>query len=143
MISALMENHPHRKRLLTAFFLALTIAVGLASRKIPWALETFGKYPGDALWALAVFFGWMFLFPRKSVWNIAAVAFALSCLVEVSQLYQAPWLNDIRKTTLGHLVLGSTFSWWDIVAYGVGILLGVTFDCAIRRTRQHPTPIDP
>jgi hypothetical protein len=37
-------------------FLALlfTIAIGLASRKLPWLFpEVFGKYPGDALWAIA------------------------------------------------------------------------------------------
>jgi len=131
-----METRTRRKRIPTALFLAGTLALGLASRKIPCLLETFGKYPGDALWALAIFFGWMFLFPRKNAWSIAGIAFTTSCLVEVSQLYQAAWLNEIRNTTPGYLVLGTTFSWWDILAYGVGVLWGVAFDDTIRKTQR-------
>jgi len=114
-----------QNRFRIALALVGTIAVGLASRKIPWLLATFGKYPGDALWALAVFFGWMLLCPRKGVWGLAGLAFATSCLVEISQLYQSPWLNAIRATTLGHCVLGSTFAWQDILAYAAGISIGV------------------
>ena len=128
--------HAQRKRIPILFALAGTIALGLASRKIPGVLETFGKYPGDALWALAVFFGWMFLLPRKGTWSIAGIALATSCLVEVSQLYQAPWINEIRRTMLGHLILGTTFSWWDIVAYCVGILVGVAIDVTIRINKK-------
>jgi len=55
----------------------------------------------------------------------------MSCLVEFSQLYQAAWLNSIRGTTIGHLVLGSTFSWVDIAAYGVGVLIGALVDVSV------------
>jgi hypothetical protein len=42
--------------------------------------------------------------------------------IEFSQLIHWPWLDAFRQTTLGALLLGRTFSWWDIVAYWVGIL---------------------
>jgi hypothetical protein len=45
-----------------------------------------------------------------------------------SQLYQRPWLNEIRDTTIDHLVLGSAFSWSDTAAYAVGVLLGSLID---------------
>lgn len=105
------------------------IALGLASRKFPSLFPAiFGKYPGDALWALMVFVGLAFVKPRASTILLAGLAFAISCAVELSQLYQAQWLNAIRGTTLGHLALGSTFSWFDIVAYAVGVLVGALVD---------------
>jgi hypothetical protein len=87
-----------------------------------------GKYPGDALWALMVYLGWAFWLPRASVCGVGLLALSTSWLVEFSQLYQADWINAIRATTLGHLVLGSTFVWEDLVAYAVGVLIGVVVD---------------
>ncbi|MFT3734279.1 MAG: DUF2809 domain-containing protein [Rhodocyclaceae bacterium] len=114
-----------RSRTRLALGIFAVIALGLASRKFPFLFPAFfGKYPGDALWALMVFLGWALCLPHASTRSIALLAFSASCLVELSQLYQAPWLNAIRSTTLGHLVLGSTFSWFDIAAYAVGVLSG-------------------
>jgi len=118
-----------RSRLWLGLGLAVVVAVGLASRRFPFLFPAFlGKYPGDALWALMVFFGWGFLKPRASTRVLAILAFATSCVVELSQLYQAPWLDDLRSTTMGHLVLGTTFSWFDIAAYVVGVLVGALVD---------------
>jgi len=105
------------------------IALGLASRKFRWLLPVvLGKYPGDALWALMVFLGWAFLKPQASTRFLAVVALATAFGVECSQQYQAPWLNQLRSTTIGHLVLGSTFSWIDMAAYTVGISIGAALD---------------
>jgi hypothetical protein len=52
-------------------------------------------------------------------------------VVELSQLHQAPWLNAIRNTTMGHLVLGSTFSWLDIAAYAAGVSVGSLIDAVL------------
>jgi hypothetical protein len=124
-----------RSRLWLAVGFVIVIALGIASRKFPWLFPAFvGKYPGDSLWALMVFLGWAFCKPQASTRNIAALAFGTSCLVECSQLYQAAWLNSIRGTTLGHLVLGSTFSWLDIAAYAVGVLIGTLVDASAKST---------
>lgn len=113
-----------------AGFIAV-IALGLASRKYPFLFPAIlGKYPGDALWALMVFLGWAFLRPRASTLHLATVALAISFLVEFSQLYQVPWLNAIRSTTMGHLVLGSRFSWPDLAAYVVGVAVGALLDAS-------------
>ena len=55
----------------------------------------------------------------------AAISLALAFLVEISQLYHAPWIDSIRQTTLGGLVLGFGFLWTDFVCYSVGIATGV------------------
>ena len=70
-------------------------------------------YAGDTLWALAAFLGIGLLLPRASTWRVALLAMSFSVLVEVGQLYNAPWIDSIRGTTLGGLVLGFDFVWSD------------------------------
>jgi len=116
-----------RSRPLYALLVLAVIAAGLASRKFPALLPAqLGKYPGDALWALMVLLLVGLARPGWSVGRVAAVALATSFAVEFSQLYQADWINAIRHTTLGHLVLGSTFHMPDLLAYAVGVAFGAS-----------------
>lgn len=41
--------------------------------------------------------------------------------IEISQLYHAEWIDRIRDTSLGGLVLGYGFLWSDIEAYTLGV----------------------
>lgn len=105
------------------------VALGLASRKYPAMFPAeLEKYPGDSLWALMVFAGYCTLLPASKTWKVAVLALGTSYIVEFSQLYQVPWINSIRATTFGHLVLGSTFYWLDLVAYTIGVIIGAGFD---------------
>jgi len=123
-----------RRRVAALLAMAATIALGLASRRWPAALpDAFGKYPGDALWALMVFFGWRALRPRALRRDVALPAFGTSVVVEVAKLWQAPWLVEFRHTTIGHLLLGHVFSWQNLVAYGIGVLAGVGLDRVLSR----------
>ena len=123
-----------RRRIAALAAMAATIALGLASRRWPAALPAlFGKYPGDALWALMVFFGWRALRPRARTRDVASLALGTSVVVECPKLWQAPWLVDFRQSTIGHLLLGHVFSWQNLVAYGVGVLAGVALDGVLRR----------
>lgn len=120
---------PSRSRILLFLGFVAVILLGMASRRFPLLFPALlGKYPGDALWALMVFIGLAFIRPRASTRWLALGAFGVSCVDEFSQLYQAPWINAVRHTTVGHLVLGSVFSWFDMVAYAVGVLLGAVLD---------------
>lgn len=126
------SSHRRPPAIQIALILA-AIAIGLATRKFPGLLPTFlGKYPGDALWATMVFFLWGLVLPKASVARVAALALATSWIVEFAQLIQLPWLVSLRSTTIGHLVLGSTFHAPDLVAYAVGIGLGAGLERAIR-----------
>ena len=114
-----------RNRVLYAALAVAVVAAGLLWRSglipLPHWLSNYG---GDALWALMVFVGCGFLLPRASTGMIALMALAFSWGVELSQLYHAPWIDTIRATLPGRLVLGNTFNWPDLAAYAVGIALG-------------------
>ena len=124
-----MRTHTTRRRVTYALATALAIVVGLASRRFPGLFPAvLGKYPGDALWALMVFFALGAVTPTMSIGSRAAAALGISFAVELSQLYHAPWIDGIRRTTLGHLVLGYGFSWSDLVAYTMGGVRGAVFE---------------
>ncbi|WP_426106044.1 DUF2809 domain-containing protein [Massilia sp. TSP1-1-2] len=122
---------PYRRpRPWLALGLVLVVALGLASRAYPALFPaSLGSYTGDALWALMVFLGIAFFKPALSRTRLAGAALAFAWLVEASQLYQAPWINALRATTPGHLVLGTGFQWLDLVAYAAGIACGFLGDC--------------
>jgi hypothetical protein len=124
--------------------MALTLLLGLASRHWSDALPALlGKYPGDALWALMVFFGWRALRARATTCRVALLALASSAAVEFAKLWQAPWLVQFRHTTGGHLLLGHVFSWQNLVAYGVGALAGIGLDRLLFQTTPACPPISP
>jgi hypothetical protein len=80
------------------------------------------------MWALAAFAGIGLLLPRSSTGTIALLAMALSVAVELSQWYHAPWIDSIRQTTLGALILGFSFLWSDLACYAAGVGLGVLLE---------------
>jgi hypothetical protein len=114
--------------------LALAGGLGVGSRRfaghLPYVLATFA---GDTLWALALFLLLGLVLPRVTTAWVAAAAFGLSTLVELSQLYHAPWIDAIRQTTLGGLVLGFGFLWSDLVCYAVGVALGAALEWGISK----------
>jgi hypothetical protein len=61
-----------------------------------------------------------------------------SVLVETSRLYKAPWIDSIRRTTLGGLVLGFDFVWSDLACYAAGIGLGILFERAALHAHSAP-----
>ena len=121
-----------RDRRVFALLFVGTVALGLASRRYGFALPTFvATYAGDTLWAAMVFWGLALVFRSKSTLILASGALALAFLVESSQLYHAPWLDAVRATRLGVLVLGSGFLWSDLACYVVGVSLAVALDIAL------------
>ena len=108
--------------------------LGLGSRHYAAALPAWlAAYAGDTLWALLVFWLVVLLRPRWPLPRVGVVAFGLALAVEISQLYQASWLNAIRHTTLGGLVLGYGFLWTDVVCYGAGVLAGCGLEWSWQR----------
>jgi hypothetical protein len=135
-VDLLPKSVTRRRRIPLAVAVTLVIAAGLVSRAYPVLATFLGKYPGDALWALMVMLGIAFLRPDLTTRRLALFALAFCWLVEFSQLYQAPWINAIRTTHLGHLVLGTTFQSLDLLAYALGILTGVILDAYLFHQKE-------
>jgi hypothetical protein len=118
-----------KMRMFYLFFIFFTIILGLASRKYSNLLPLFlSENAGDALWAMMVYFGFRFILPKnqQSASIIFSIIFSFS--IEFSQLYQADWINHIRNTTLGGLILGKGFLAVDLIRYVTGILIGALID---------------
>ncbi|MGB4775585.1 MAG: DUF2809 domain-containing protein [Daejeonella sp.] len=113
-----------------------TIILGLCSRKFATLLPDFVSLNfGDALWAVMIYFGLRVLFPQKTLLFSAVTALVFSYSIEFSQLYQAEWINSIRSTSLGALVLGRGFLTADLIRYFAGIFLVFCFDVYFLKRR--------
>lgn len=127
---------PVRSRAWYAAAVAATIAAGLGSRAIaaqlPWWLA---KNAGDALYATMMFWGVGLVAPRATTARVAGVALAVCWAIEASQAYRAPWLDAVRATTPGRLVLGQGFHAFDLVCYAIGVGLAAALELGARRLR--------
>jgi hypothetical protein len=104
------------------FWLVLTtITIGVLSRHI----TGIPLFIGDILWGLMVYFIIRFLFINKSIKWVSIISLLFCYAIEFSQLYQAPWINNIRHTVIGGLILGEIFVWGDLLCYTVGIGIGM------------------
>lgn len=111
----------------------LTIVLGLLSRKIKYLLpDILNLYLGDAIWAVMIYTMLAFIFVHKSSKHVAIFSLVFCYAIEASQLYQAPWINSIRNTTIGALIIGSGFLWSDLIAYLIGILFAFMFEVFLR-----------
>lgn len=124
----------NRSRFLYLFYALLTVFIGLASRRFAVYLPSWVKlYAGDAIWALMVFFILGFIFKRKSTIWLAFAALLFSFGIEFSQLYHASWIDAVRATRIGGLILGFGFLWSDLVCYTAGVTLGSLFEFCFRK----------
>lgn len=100
----------------------LTICVGITARKLSVCFpDWINFWLGDALYAFMMFFIMAFVLVRRSPRVVAVIALTICYCIEMSQLWQGGWINNIRQTLPGKLILGQGFLWSDLVAYLVGI----------------------
>lgn len=124
-----MKKGRERSRGVYSLLTVAVLLLGLASRRYSvWLPPFVHAYVGDVLWALMVFLGFAVLFKRQLTRTLAWLALLFSFGIEISQLYHAPWLDNLRATRLGGLVLGFGFLWTDLLCYSVGIAVGVLLD---------------
>ena len=132
-----MAETAPRSPLVTIALLAAIIASGLLLRRfgpsagLPFVVV---KYGGSLLWGAMVYVGLTVAASRRPAAPLAMIAGLIAACVEFSRLYHPSWLDAFRLTIPGALLLGRVFSPWNLVAYGVGILLGCLADLAARRS---------
>ena len=111
-------------RLNYIILILLVLILGILSRKI----LGIPLFIGDVLYAVLVYFGFRFLImdSRKATSLLLSLLFCFG--IEILQLVQIDWLIAIRKTTLGHYILGEGFLWLDLLCYVIGSLVTYYFD---------------
>lgn len=85
-----------------------------------WLNDAFGGIPYEIFWMLLVAWIW----PRTKPIAIALIVLTATCLLEFLQLWQPDWLQAIRATLPGRLVLGNSFTWGDFPYYFIGCFVG-------------------
>ena len=124
-----LQTKQARSRLSYVVLILSTVLLGLASRKFAFALPAVvAAYAGDTLWALLVFWLLGFCYQHWTSQRVAGWALLVAFAIETSQLYHAPWLDWLRTTTPGSLVLGHGFLWSDLLCYSVGVACGYGFE---------------
>ena len=105
------------------------MTLGICSRAFSDVLPLFvSRHLGDALWASMVYFGCRILFLQQRLLVSVYISLIFSFTIEFSQLYQADWINGIRSTLLGALILGKGFLVIDLIRYVVGIACSCIMD---------------
>jgi hypothetical protein len=118
-----------RARLRYGIIAILTAAVGMAVHlHAGWLPHAIHDMLGDALWAATVYWMVSVAVPRaRRRWRLIA-ALGICIVVELSQLWHPQWLDSVRDTLAGHLLLGSDFDPRDLLAYAIGVLAAVMVD---------------
>ncbi len=120
-----MENNLKSKRLTYIALSVVTVTCGLFSRSSLLSMPDFiSTYAGDVLWAMLVFWLFCIIAPGGKTWQLCISAIMFSFVIEFSQFYHAPWIDNIRCTKLGGLILGFGFRSSDLACYLIGIFLG-------------------
>lgn len=93
---------------------------------------------GDVLAVMLVYFAVLAIVDLPHA--IAAVsAFLVGVVVEAMQYLDALTALGLQHNPVARAVLGTTFSWGDIVAYAAGAILAVLADRAWRKPRGAST----
>lgn len=117
------------KRVLILLALLLIIPLGIFSKVYAGiGQEWIQDYSGDVLyeffWCLLIF--WFAPVSKNStkLGQIAAWVFAVTCIIEVSQIWFYLVPVTIRSSFIWRMLLGAGFDWWDFPHYALGALIG-------------------
>lgn len=111
----------NRYRFILFLAIIIIIPLGLVSKFYKGPLDQWlNNYSGgifyEIFWILLVI-----LIKPKIKPSIATLwVFMITALLEVLQLWHPPFLEAIRATLIGRLLIGTTFDWWDFLHYILG-----------------------
>ena len=101
-----------------------TLAIGILSRVVSTGSPLTDKYLGDALYAIAIYLVLAIFRPQRAPRWRAMLTTVAVLAIECFQLtgWPADWREEASFFWRGlSVVLGTTFGWWDVLAYLVGI----------------------
>jgi hypothetical protein len=81
-------------------------------------------YSGGVTYVVFWILAYAFIRPSTSAVRVSLAVLLITCCLEFLQLWHPAWLEAIRRTLPGRLVLGTTFEWLDFPPYFVGAVIG-------------------
>ena len=129
-----------RRRVWYVSMAVVTAGIGLGVHESTGVISTaLQDKMGDGLWAAMTAWWIGAVIPNVPLRFRIPSALALCFAVEISQLYHTEGLDSLRRTTLGHLLLGSGFDVRDLFAYTLGVSATGFFEGAARHGRTWPS----
>jgi len=121
--------------------LAATAVLGVGTKLYAgpgagWVGGYAGGIPYEVFWILLAGIAW----PRARPALLAGCVLAATSLLETLQLWQPEPLQAVRRTFLGHALLGSQFSVWDFPHYALGCAAGAALLSRLRRPPRRAFP---
>jgi hypothetical protein len=125
-----------QRRMMAIALASITIACGLVLRlsHLPIPFIAY-KYGGSMLWAATIYCVAIMAFPRWSITRVGVASMLLATCIEFFKLYHSPAIEDFRVTLAGKLILGRIFSWKDIAAYMLAIVIAALLDKLLLRPK--------
>lgn len=124
-----VSENQKRRRLICLCL--LVIIIGVLSRVLPLGSIFLNKYLGDALYAILFYLIVSIIAINAHPVTKGMTAFAVMAMLEIFQLTGIPLVLSQNKNVLIRLIailLGTTFSWLDILAYFIGIVSIIFFE---------------
>ncbi|MBW8687014.1 ribosomal maturation YjgA family protein [Chitinophaga rhizophila] len=122
------------KTILYFILFLLTIPLGLATRRYTHYFPSIVSiYGGDVLYAACLFFLLRFLFPATELLKIGVICYLGCIVIELLQLYKAPWIVALRHTFPFGLILGFDFALSDCICYLAGCILALAVGWVLER----------
>ena len=75
--------------------------------------------------------------PETKALPLTLVVLLATCVIEFSQQWHPAWLERLRTTLPGRLVLGTTFDWADFPPYFAGAIVGWLAVSVLRKTQKN------
>ncbi len=116
----------------------IVIALGVISRILRFENAIFDKYLGDALYAILFYLLISMLVSELRAIRKATIVFMLMMTLELFQLTRIPMALSQNENVLARIaamLLGTVFSWLDILAYLVGIVIVASVDMIKSKNR--------
>jgi hypothetical protein len=117
----------NRTPTLRSIFLINILAIvplGYLVRFSPFLPEVIRDLGGNIAYETLLILLVLFVKSSANRSNVAIGVFLVTCALEFLQLNRSPWLQAIRGTTIGRLILGTDFVWSDFIGYAIGCYCG-------------------
>jgi hypothetical protein len=114
-----------------------TVAAGLTIRFARLGLPPeVVKWGGSTLWAVMIYWVVSTAFGSGRIVRNVILSGIIATAIEFLKLYDATWLDAFRRTLPGIILLGRIFTFRDIAAYWIAIVIVAVIECVALAQRQ-------